>query len=417
MIMLAKAFTDKIGTAPKTAFTSAVLVANAFIWGFYSFHFLTLVTEKGGLTSNQILAVRGSNFLGIVIAALMAAFLVYHFGKRVIFLRYWMLAGTFLSIVPAAVDITGFFASILFFSAMGVYFGLGMPVAFAYFAASTESENRSRLGGIIFFAAFFGVIIVSAFGITDIMLNALLLAGCQTVGLVITKVVKPQEKEILKKQRVSYGNIISSKPFLLYFIPWIMFIIINFVSLPLVNEIFPDLFQYIEMSGTVLAGILAAVFGFFADYIGRKRLVVAGFALLGFGYASLGLFQNIAGWCLFAVADGFAWGAFCAVFVMTIWGDLSQGKSSEKYYAIGFLPFLFSFFLQLIAPYISLSVPNLAIFSFASVFLFIAVLPLAYAPETLNLKDREFKNYLQKAVNIRLKVETENREVTEASDL
>lgn len=178
------------------------------------------------------------------------------------------------------------------------------------------------------------------------------------------------------------------------------------MTLPLVNKIFPDLFQYIEMTGTVLAGVLAVVFGFFADFIGRKRLVVAGFALLGLGYASLGFFQgNILGWCFFAVADGFAWGAFCAVFVMTIWGDLSQGKSSEKYYAIGFLPFLFSFFMQLIAPYVSLSVPNLAVFSFASIFLFLAVLPLAYAPETLNLKDREFESYVEKAMRTKLQLD------------
>jgi exosortase/archaeosortase len=128
--------------------------------------------------------------------------------------------------------------------------------------------------------------------------------------------------------------------------------------------------------------------------------------MLGFGYASLGLFSgNIWGWWFFAVADGIAWGVFSIVFVMSVWGDLAHEKSSEKYYAIGFLPFLFSFFMQLLAPYVSLNVPNLAVFSFASVFLFIAVLPLAYAPETLNLKDREFRSYVEKAMQAKLQHE------------
>jgi hypothetical protein len=40
------------------------------------------------------------------------------------------------------------------------------------------------------------------------------------------------------------------------------------------------------------------------------------------------------------------------------------------------------------------------IFSFASVFLFLAVLPLIYAPETLpekTMKDRDLKSYIEKA--------------------
>lgn len=47
---------------------------------------------------------------------------------------------------------------------------------------------------------------------------------------------------------------------------------------------------------------------------------------------------------------------------------------------------------------------TLAIFSFTSLFLFLAVLPLAYAPETLPLqmfKDRELKKYLEKAEKIK----------------
>jgi MFS family permease len=406
--MPAKSFVDKVGTAPKKAFTSAFLVTNAFVWGFYSFRFLNLVTANAGLSTGLEFVVRGLNFFGIVIAAIFGVYIVYHVKKRVAFLRIWMLTGIALSLVPAVIDVTGVFVLAVFFILVGLYFGFGMPVAFAYFAASTETDSRSRLGGIIFFASFFGVFVLGALGITDLVMNAFLLAAWQVIGFTVTTVVKPAEQELLQSNHVSYSHIFHQRSFLLYLLPWIMFIIINFMAMPLVDQIFPELFQYIELMGTVLACFLALGFGFLADRIGRKRLAVVGFAMLGFGYASLGLFSsNILGWCFFAVADGIAWGAFCIVFVMSIWGDLAQGKDSEKYYAIGFLPFLFSFFMQLLAPYVSLNIPNLAVFSFASVFLFIAVLPLAYAPETLNLKDREFKSYVEKAMHAKLQLEPE----------
>ena len=51
-------------------------------------------------------------------------------------------------------------------------------------------------------------------------------------------------------------------------------------------------------------------------------------------------------------------------------------------------------------------VSKAAVFSFASFFLFLAVLPLMYAPETLpekNIRDRELKIYVEKAQQIREK--------------
>jgi ABC-type transport system involved in cytochrome bd biosynthesis fused ATPase/permease subunit len=87
-------------------------------------------------------------------------------------------------------------------------------------------------------------------------------------------------------------------------------------------------------------------------------------------------------------------------FFTTIWGDLGQNGEKEKYYVLGGLPYLLSNFLYvLIKPYAS-AIPVAAAFSFASFFLFLAVLPLVYAPETLpekTMKDRELKNYIERA--------------------
>jgi len=347
------------------------------------------------------------NILGTAAATVFGFFISNNVKKPGTFLRYWLLAGIPLSLMPLAVDVTGLANLILFFTFVGVYFGLGMPVSLAYFAGVTEETNRSRLGGITFLAIFAGVFILGAIGITSIALNAAVLAAVKVAGLVIILAVKPFEKIILDGEAVSYSHILKNKAFILYFVPWIMFSIANYISLPIVSQIFPSLFAYSMLVENLFAGMFAVISGFFGDYVGRKRLVVAGFILLGLGYASLGLFpQNIAGWWFYTAVDGIAWGIFYTIFLMTIWGDIAHGKNSEKYYAIGYLPFLFSIFTELsIGTAISSTVNTTAIFSFTSVFLFLAILPLAYAPETLPLKvlkGREFKNYIKQAERAKL---------------
>jgi MFS family permease len=416
--MLSKVFTRKFETNPKTAAVSAVLVADAFIWYLYSGRLLIDVVGAGISGS-----VQGVNVLGTVFAALLGATLSSRLKGRIMFLRYWMLAGIFLSLIPIVVDITGAAASMVFFAAMGVYFGLGMPVCLAYFAASTETVNRSRIGGLVFFLTFLGVFIIGILQITNLAANALILAICKLAGFLLIFTLKPKETPILpQKAGASYRGILSNKVFLLYFTPWIMFLIINYISAGTVAQISPGMWQISATIENLLSGIFVLVFGFFADYMGRKRLVVAGFILLGVGYASLGLLQQttfaLIGWWFYTVVDGLAWGLFYTIFLMTIWGDLSQSANSEKYYTVGFIPFLLLPFMDNFGFYLAQAnvISAGAIFSFASVFLFLAVLPLAYAPETLNLKDREFKTYKQKALRVKVKVDGETSSKPEAPD-
>ena len=154
----------------------------------------------------------------------------------------------------------------------------------------------------------------------------------------------------------------------------------------------------------ILGGISAVIFGFFADSKGRKRLAVAGFALLGLGYAVLSLtVPNIYGWSFYTFVDGITWGSFVMLFVFTIWGDIAEGRSSERIYAIAIVPYLLSSLIRLAFKeyLVALIGDNYAlIFSFFSFFLFIAVLPLVLAPETLSdqtIKNNELKSYVEKA--------------------
>jgi len=80
----------------------------------------------------------------------------------------------------------------------------------------------------------------------------------------------------------------------------------------------------------------------------------------------------------------------------------------EKYYLIGVLPFLISSYIQILfTPYAEL-IDVSAAFSLASFFLFLAVLPLLYAPETLperKIKLRQLRKYVEKAKKVKEKHE------------
>ena len=400
-----KSYTSMFGTSPKVAAISIVLIANALIWYFYYFAFLLDVINTTGFPYFENLAIWSINFLGIAVSALLSATAINRLKSRTTFLLYWMFAGAILSLMPLIVNITQFYFVSVFSLLGGAYFGLGMPICFGYFASATETRNRSRLSGITFLFVFSGFFILSILNITNITFNSIILAVLKIGGFVALLLFKPKEEQICQSYDVPYDSILKNRSFLLYFIPWLIFSVVNYLAIPITSDFFAENFgnsNLVLMIGSALSAVFAVVVGFFADYFGRKRLTVIGFVLLGLGYASLGLFsESIVGFWFHMIADGVAWGAFYTLFLMTIWGDLAQGKSSEKYYALGSLPYLFSNFMRVfIGEFIGDVVAESAIFSFASLFLFLAVLPLIYAPETLPenvIRERELKTYLEKA--------------------
>jgi MFS family permease len=362
---------------------------------------------QSGFSGFQTSIIWSMTILGTALTSVFGFLISNKVKTKTDFIRYWMLAGIPLSLMPAVLDITVIFNAVVFFSFVGTYFGLGMPVSLAYFASLTKETNRSRLGGLTFLTIFTSDWSSDVCSSDLPKLNGIVLAAVKIIGLTAILNIKPLENNTNQKEEISYRQVLKNKTFLLYFIPWMMFSTANYIAAPIVSQIFePNLFQSFMMTENILAGIFAVVSGFVADYIGRRRLVLAGFVLLGVGYASLGLFsENIVGWWFYTITDGVAWGIFYTIFLMTIWGDIAHKENSEKYYAIGYLPFLFSILTQLsMGTTISSSINSSAIFSFTSLFLFIAVLPLAYAPETLSfqiLRKRELESYIEKAQRIK----------------
>jgi MFS family permease len=177
---------------------------------------------------------------------------------------------------------------------------------------------------------------------------------------------------------------------------------------PILEKVFGvESFTFAQFAEYIFAGISGFIGGIMADILGRKRLIISGFIMLGIDYAFMSFFAGSHGaLLLFMILDGITWGLFFTVFLTVIWGDLGEGYAKEKFYVLGGLPFLLSNLATvLVKPYISV-IPPIAAFSFASFFLFLAVIPLMYAHETLPdkaFKEREIRSYIEKAKRIREK--------------
>jgi hypothetical protein len=292
----------------------------------------------------------------------------------------------------------------------GISFGLGMPSCLAHFASGTSFENRGRIGGIIFFAISIITPLVVVLSYTNLQLISIISVGWRGAGLAIIpslKILEGGDQE--KGKPISLIKVLQNRTFLLYLIPWVMFsFIAGFEKLIFEHLLESDVYEFLGMIESIIGTIFALAGGLFSDWIGRKRVVIYGFISLGLAYAVVGILPTSPlSWLFNRIVDGIAWGMFLVLFVLVLWGDLSPSGigSAERYYVVGSIPFFFADFIGLLfTPYIW--IPASAAFSVASLFLFTAVLPLMYAPETLPEKKielRQLRKYVEAAKKVREK--------------
>ncbi len=349
----------------------------------------------------------GLNFLAFIFSAFCASFIIEKIENRKKWLKYWLLAGLLVSALFVLIFISNYSILLILSILTGAYFGSGMPIAAGFFAACTEPKNRAKFGGALILLIVTGVTVLTTISASQTYLAPIVLITWLLIGLFLLNYKGP-ESQAEPNKKISYKSIFQNRTFLLFIVPWLMFALINeLTSIVIKNSFseFPYFFSqnYIILSN-VIAGICAIAFGFIADKKGRKRLALVGFALLGIGYATLGLFPENYGVAWFYVCvDGIAWGAFTMLFIATLWGDIAQNNHAEKYYLIGVLPYLLSTFTgDSLGTFLAQNnlISEQTVFSFAAFFLFMATLPLFYAPETLPekvLKEMDLTSYIEKA--------------------
>lgn len=375
------------------------LLFNVFTWSYM------IITAIGSIPVDPVIRSSFSAvfYIGAAGASLSGGLLAERM-KRLRLLYFWTILGTLSSFLLVLVNsVTIGYLSIIFIF-LGISFGLGMPSSFAYLADNSTVENRARISSLILLVANLGTFPVAIlFSTLGAAVNAVFLTVWRGLGLAVLLLMKPREPGHSDRQkRASFASVLTDRPFFLYLLPWTMFCLIDTLEKSLlINFINPDLQALMLIVEPLVAVPLMLISGLLADRIGRKRVVIYGFISLGIGYAVLGLAPTMKeAWYLYFVVDGIAWGIFYTILLLTVWGDLSNHYTREKYYAVATFPFVIrSTFPLFLTPVVS-SVSANAAFSLASFFLFLAVLPLMYAPETLPEKKielRRLKSYIEQA--------------------
>jgi len=389
----------------KTAITSAlfqreffsvlIVVVNAFSWYFPLYLLFQSVLENFQMDYTLLLTAFGVQFAAAIGSAIIGTTLVKKFSSRDTFLAVWMLIGIIASTLMVTLETFNMTYILLVSFLSGFSLGLGFPSCLAYFGDHTTIENRGLLAGITFFASglcilFIGLIV----SFSTLVAGALILAAWRGIGLLLFLLAR--SKQDYRKEKpieAPYRAVLFDRSFLLYFVPWTMFCVVNFLGVPIEINLFgEDLGSLMPIAEYGIGGFIALIGGWFADTVGRKRIIIIGFIMLGIGFAMLGLFPGDAlFWYLYIIVDGVAWGIFSLMFYLVIWSELAGKRTKEKYYLLGVLPFLIASYIQILFTPFAKGVPVSAAFSLASFFLFIAVLPLLYAPETMPQKQIELK--------------------------
>jgi MFS family permease len=394
--------TRKIGITTRFPLASVFLVANAFIWYFLVANILEETINEVAANYFEILLMWSLHFAALALSAIVGASLIKRIRRRTLFV-IWTVMGVTSPLALVAFDIAQASIVLLLSILFGVSIGLGMPNCMEYCTKCTSTENRGRCGGIIMLTSGLGLFSLGMTDVGGIELRAFILIVWRLSSLLVLLLAKPFKEDNERGGNVSYGFVFSQRSFILYLIPWVMFSLVNYLSTPVQYNILGESeVKSLAIIGNAFLGLSSIVGGFLLDRVGRKFTAMGGFVLLGLGFSILGLYPtSIASWYFYTVVDGVTWGLLLVIFIVTIWGDLSYNAPSDKYYAIGVLPFFLSKFLQFVmGNYIADNVSPYALFSFTAFFLFLAALPLVYAPETLpekTMKDRELKSYIEKA--------------------
>lgn len=396
----------------KDFFIVFVLLFDALAWYYMTPIMIKDILSVLGITAyEQELIIWTAYSLAIIGSGIVGSILLKKI-SRLNLLYLWTILGVITSLLPALLNdftrVHVLIISILF----GTSFGLGMPSCLAYFADYTLIENRGRTGGIILLITNLSApLLATVFSMFNLVANSIIFASWRAFGLIVF-FLKPEEKFTSETKRSpSFMSVLHNKSFILYFVAWLMFCFIDRFEWPILSDFFGDFHQnLLFMISPLIVSFFALIAGQLSDWIGRKRMVLYGFVALGIAYAIIGIAPNepISPY-FYLVLNSIAIGTLWVNFLFILWGDLSQSGTREKYYVIGVTPFFLTDIVQLLsAQFVLKNILETSAFSLASFFLFLAVLPILYAPETLPQKKielRRLRKYVEGAKKVKEKYE------------
>jgi signal transduction histidine kinase len=353
-----------------------LLVATPILWFFRVF---ILINAQPLLSKDiQIISV-SICIIGIILSAVTISNRASNL-NRTLFLKRWILSGFVVTFAVFAPLFFNSFYLIFFISGLiGIFFGFGVPVLLAFFASLTKETNRSTVSGAIFLII--GFFFSSLTAITAPITNLMILLTIMLIAFFSLSTVRPSSNSVNNHDK-SWSRLSSDRTFLLYSISMFMFLTGIFIVMPATNVFFPN--QNVDFLGGIILAAVALIGGFFGDFFGRKILIMTGFFLAALSYSILSIFPYDVGWLSFNFLYTASLAILYPMFLFTLWGDLSIKGSPEKYYVVGCLPFIIAVALSYTVGTNLVSVLQpFNLYSLVSLFLFAAILPIAYATEIL----------------------------------
>ena len=292
---------------------------------------------------------------------------------------------------------------------LGASFGPLLPLVQSYFADSTIPEERGRVSGFlilsIFVFAVFAMLVIELFDSNSIGI-LLITIGLKLTGFLPFLFVSIDNK--VEKTR-PWLQVLKYKDFGIYLLAYILFNVCSgLVTFIWDGRPVSDEFLAANHSAMVLRyfgiAILAVFTGFYADKFGRKKPVISGVILLGVAYALVGLSLTPFTYFLQLIISGLAWGILIVIYNV-LPGDLAFSGSEYKFYTLGIIiPFILYTGINSGGRFLIFN-PPLDVFStILSISLFLSVIPILYAVETLseskirNIRLREHIKKVQKVV-------------------
>ena len=268
------------------------LVANSITW--FSVIWLVIGNLTENASDGYILVISVCYFGAVMISAVIGATLLQEKLRKKAPLTLWIIFGAVSSIVSAILiyDTNMTYLSIISI-VLGIVAGLGIPSCLAFFSNHTDFKNRGKTAGVLY-----AVIQISSFIIfffiseLNIEYAFVALSIWRLLALVSTSFWKSPN---IQSERIknSINSIIRERNFFLYFVPWILFTLINFVEAPLLQTAFgSQLFNDYSWIAYVLSCVSGIIAGVICDFRGRKVSGILGFILLGVGYGFLSLLSG-----------------------------------------------------------------------------------------------------------------------------
>jgi len=399
------------GVSRRDLLAASLISFNAFTWAYLTAGLLKKALEFYLIQpSEQLLylalyyfALGAFNIVGQIVPKIV---------RRINFLHAWTVYGGLITFSPALFPnfLLNHLASFAFI--LGASVGIGIPSTLAYLSDMTAIQERGTVSGITLFVSYVSLVIL---GLTvqslDLIKSSLVYALWRFWALA-TVLLRPREPEIDEREKpypVSRAQRISS--FVLYLIPWTMFSLVDQSTKPVVKFktelVFPEkeFLGFLNVTGVIVGGLSSLIGGVQSDRLGRKRTIILALVFLGLGYAILGLtpYESVSQF-YFAVVNGIAWGVLTSTFVFTIWGDLAPKGSREKYYSIGVSPLFLAGVVSITLTDVLAQIGAERVFYLACLMLFLSIIPLLAAPETLPhdvVERRRFKKYMKEAKRLR----------------